>query len=134
MQERFAALDGAVQPSFEALGLGHRPRPSKLELFSVAQGTEVMYLLDSPEPIERVRLSITRVDSGAAVYPVWNSDGTRAFMFDSSRASGAFAAGPVELELTYARGGLATPDLAPLYRDGALEATVDTVRWSLVAR
>lgn len=133
MQENFAALDAAVQPSFEALGLGHRPRPPKLELVSVAQGTEVIYFLDSPEPVERTRLSITRSDSGAAVYPVWNGDGTRAFLFNSSRASGAFAAGAVELELTWTRGGLAAPDVPSLYLAGRLDSSVDTVRWSLTA-
>jgi hypothetical protein len=102
-----------------------------LELVAVALGANVVYLLDSPEPVERSRLSIARSDSGEAVYPVWNRDGTRAFLLDSSRASGAFAPAAVDLELIWTRGGLDAPDVPALYRAGTLDSAVDTVRWSI---
>ncbi|HEX7073636.1 MAG TPA: hypothetical protein VF226_06300, partial [Hyphomicrobiaceae bacterium] len=89
------------------------------------------FLLDSPEPVDRARLTLARAGSTAAVRVFWNADVTRAFLFDSTVAAGLFAPGIHGLELSWIRGGPATPDVPPLYQAGRLEAPVETVRWNL---
>jgi hypothetical protein len=125
----FDTLDASVQPSFVALGLGHRPRPRRLELVRIEDSAGVVLLLDSPESVDRARFSIARPGFGnARVF--WSADGTRAFVCDAT-PTGRFSPAPLTLELAWQRGGVNAPDLAPLYRSGTLDVAAETIRWTL---
>lgn len=116
--ELFDEIDAGVQPRFEALGMGRRTLPPVLELIRVpTAGTGRSFLLlESPEPLDRRRLTIELVDGGPVLHAIWNRDQTRAYIFP--RDADGFEAGAYRFRIRHSGGGPDRPDLVPLTRDG----------------
>lgn len=118
---------------FVAAGLGHRPLPPRAVETNAIDVPGGWYLLiESPEPLDRVRLTVTRADTGAVLPIVWNVDGTRALVFHDG-PSGLFDATPPALRWRFLCGDINAPDLSPLYRNGALASAEDVI-WDLSPR
>jgi hypothetical protein len=126
------SYDG-IHALFVTAGSGHRPLPPRaVETLAIHTGSGFFILLESPEPLDWSRLTLTRADTGAALPVVWSEDGTRAFIFDAGPGR-LFAIGGLTFRLSFNRGGASAPDLDPLYRGGELPPVEDVIIWDLVA-
>jgi hypothetical protein len=127
--DRGGATYAGVHQLFVAAGLGHRPLPpASVETSAVDTDAGYFLLVESPEPLDWIRLTIRRVDGGDPLPVVWTSDGTRAFLFDSSPTR-LFTGLPVSLRLSYHRGGASAPDLDPLTRPDEPSPVDEQVIW-----
>ena len=131
--EHYALMDQALQPQFEAIGLGHRPLPPSTELVQIRfEGRAgVCFLLESPEPIEWQRIQITRDGSTQPMRVFWNDDQTRAFLLDGDSADGLIVSGPHDFSFIADPGGVSAPDLDPLYVRGVIPDSVESINWSV---
>lgn len=119
-----------VHDRFVASGLGDRPLPGRhVECLAIDAPGGWYLLIESPEPLDRARLSIERADLGTPLPLVWSGDGTRAFVF-SDAPDGLFGSSPPPLRWRFLRGGLTAPDLDPLYRGGEL-SDAEALIWDL---
>ena len=125
-----------VQPLFEAVELGHRPLPPKIELVQFETGDPAKYflLLESPEPLDWQRLRF-KSEANLALRSVWNEDQTRAFIFSNSR-NGLFDPGVHRFLIEYDRGGadsegINSLDLEPLYKEGETDLGLEVINWSV---
>jgi hypothetical protein len=122
---------GGIHGLFETAGLGHRPLPPRaVETLAIETGTGFFVLLESPEPLDWMRITVRSAGTDAVLPVAWSSDGTRAFLFDAS-PSGLFPAGRHALRVSFHRGGSSAPDLAPLYRNGELSPVEEELIWEL---
>ncbi len=120
--ELYDEADAAALPLFERLGMGKRPLPPTLEVirWPIAGSGLSLLLLESPEPIDRRRLTVTalRDDAELPIHVIWNRDGTRALI--CQRNGEGFEPGAYTFRLGFSGGGPDRPDLPPLTVDGAV--------------
>lgn len=129
--EAVAVTSPGIHALFAAADLGHRPLPPRvIEALAIDVPGGYYLLIESPEPLDRARLSVERLDTGARLPLVWSADGTRVFVFHDG-ATGLFGPTAPSLRWKFLRGGMSAPDLDPLYRDGDLKE-VEYVTWDLV--
>lgn len=130
---QYVVIDRQVQTSFAAVNLGHRPLPPKVELvrIGVESGKGCFLLLESPEPLEWLRINLTYSSPsivGQTARIVWSEDQTCAFVFAEE---GLFAPSSYNFTFSCHRGGQTAPDLDPFYRNGALDPPEEAITWDV---
>jgi hypothetical protein len=81
-QIKFAELDSMIQERFVRIGLDHRPLPLVLEFIQLPiEGTDgSALLLESPEPLDWARMTLSSNADDVRILVLWNNDQTRAFI------------------------------------------------------
>jgi len=113
--ETFAAIDAAVKPLYDSIGMQPRPLPPSLELVRISLSAGgYLLLLHSPEPLDylRVTLSLSLDGEDVAIAAVWNRDQTQVFLVGAD--GNGIRSGRYTMEARYVGGGVERAELAPV--------------------